>query len=285
MKELTAKSLLINTVSIFILLFLISSKNISYVNSNLNPNDEKIADSLMNLGQAFYNTDPLKYINLLDSAAVLYTKTDYKKKMAQCYQNISFAYQEKLQDFESAKDYAVKSISIWSENKDTLKEANMLKYLGLINGELGKYALAKSNIKSAINKFESKNYNAGIAVSYYDLALVYEKERKYDSCIYYLNLNKDFFQTYQDSFRIFNVNNRLLLNYNIINNFEEAEQLINSNLSIQKSPRVRWNLLLDFYQYSNEFYSKIKNEDLSLKYFNKYNTLKDSLIKTGIYIK
>jgi tetratricopeptide (TPR) repeat protein len=283
MKNQTIKFLLGYISIIGIVVFFISSKSIDY--SNLGARNEKVADSLVNLGYSYYNTSPITFINLLDSAAILYEKDDCKKKLAKCYQNLAFAYLEKLNEFDKAEEFSTKSILIWNEISDTLKEANMLKYLGLIQGKLGKFDLAKSNISNAIHKFELKKFKAGLAVSYYDLALVYEKEENYDSCIYFLKLNKEFFQTKKDTFRIFNANNKLLLNYTRINNFEVGEQLINSNLSFQKSSRVRWNQRLDFYEYSNKFYTKVKQEKLSFIYLNKYNALKDSLIVNGMYIE
>ncbi|OFX68097.1 MAG: hypothetical protein A2X14_01480 [Bacteroidetes bacterium GWD2_33_33] len=283
MKKQYSKFLLISTLTLLIFLILLSFRNINYINQNPNKEQEQIADSLMNLGYSFYNTEPLKFINFLDSAARLYDIAECLKKQALCYQNIAFVYQEKLQNFNKAEEFTLKSISNWREINDTLNEANLLKYLGAIQGELGKYDIAKSNIKCAINKFRLKQFNAGIAVSYYDLALVYEKEERSDSCIHFLNLNKKFFEAKNDTFRIFNVNNKLLYTYIKTNNFEQIEQLINSNLSFQVSQRVRWNQKLDFYQFSNEYYTKIKNETLSNDYLNKYKTLKDSLIKEGVF--
>lgn len=293
MKSITSKEInktfILNPILIIVFLILFSSWRInnsfSYSNDKTIPKTEQKADSLMNIGLSFYESEPLKFIEFMDSAATLYAVSNNKKQLALCYQNIAFVYQEKILDLKKSEEFAIKSINFWHEINDTLKEANILKYLGLIQGELGKFAEAKSNIKSAIVKFNSKNFLAGVAVSYYDLGLVYEQEEQFDSCIYYLNLNKSFFESKHDTSRIFNVNNRLFHNYVTTKKFEEAKDIYMSNFLFEKSSKVRWNQKLDFYQFSQVYFFNINNEEMSKIYLNKYEILRDSLSQKGIYFK
>ncbi len=143
-----------------------------------------LADSLRNAGNSFYNTNPDKCIQLLDSAATLYKLANNKKQQVYCIQNIAFTYSEKKDDYLRSISYIMKAISIWKELKSIKGEANLLKYLGMLQGKLRYFDEAKTSINNAIRLFNLAEYKAGVAVSYYDLALVYENEGLIDSCLF-----------------------------------------------------------------------------------------------------
>ena len=243
------------------------------------------ADSLRGLGQTFYHISPNKCINLLDSAAALYEIAGNKKQQALCYQNIAFAYQEKLDNIDKAIPFINKAIPIWAEIRDSLNQANILKYLGMLQGKIGEYDTGKETIKKAICLFDKMKFNAGIAVSYYDLALLYESENQIDSCISYLNKNKIYFETIQDTFRIFNANNRLFEIYLKNKMFTSASEIYEYNLRMENSNQVYWQQLIDYYRICIKYYDLIDNADFVSLFQRKYNQLRDSLANQEIIVK
>ena len=104
------------------------------------------ADSLRNLGRSFYDKNPARFISLLDSAAILYTQLENKKQQGYCLQNIAFAYEEKLDNVDSAISYIEKAIPIWIDIQESFNQANLLKYLGMFQWKKGKYTKGKENI-------------------------------------------------------------------------------------------------------------------------------------------
>ncbi|MCB2196210.1 MAG: hypothetical protein KQH79_10130 [Bacteroidetes bacterium] len=242
------------------------------------------ADSLKNLGYTYYDSNPVKCIAYNDSAAQIYKQFNDNRNVALCFQNICFAYYEKLNNPQQAQDFAVKSINLWNLEQDTLAEANIIKYLGLIQSDLGLFREAKSNIKKAIFLFKSKGFKAGEAVSYRNLGLIYKQEHKLDSCIYYLNLNKKFFVSINQNKRVFGVNNDLLECYIDFNRMEEAENIFNSNNDILKEYQIYWQDKVNFYRISKSYFENLGNKELLDFYNLKYTYLKDSLSEQGIRV-
>jgi len=243
------------------------------------------ADSLLNLGSSFYETNPEKCISLLDHAAIFYNQSDNKKQQAFCYQNIAFAYYEKLENIDNAITYVNKAISIWKDIKAPLKEANLLKYLGMLYGERGSYSKGVETIRQAITLFENNHFKAGIAVSYFNLAVLYDHASKIDSSIYYFKRNKAYFEIKQDTFRIFSVNNKLFESYLKKKNFISAAEIYDYNLSLEKSNRVHWQHLIDYYRISMNFYKLTNNSELYDINQKKYQQLSKKLTEQGRIIK
>ena len=243
-----------------------------------------IADSLKKIAYTYYDTNPVKCIAYNDSAAQIYKQFDDNRNLALCYQNICFAYYEKLNNPQKAQDFAFKSINSWNIEQDTLAEANIVKYLGLIQSDLGLFSEAKSNIKKAIFLFNKKGFKAGVAVSYRNLAMIYKSEHKQDSCIYYLNLNKEFFASINQYSRIFGVNNELLECYIELNNLDEAERIFSSNKDILKEYKIYWQDQINFYRISKKYFERIDNKELLDIYNKKYTHLEDSLSAKGIKV-
>lgn len=242
------------------------------------------ADSLKNIAYTYYDTNPTKSIEYNDSAIQIYKQFDDNRNLALCYQNVCFAYYEKLDNPKEAQSFAIKSIDSWHLEQDTLAEANMIKYLGLVQGDLGLFSEAKSNIKKAIFLFDTKGFKAGVAVSNHNLGLIYKQEGKMDSCIYYLNLNKRFFASMNQYKRVFGVNNELLECYLQLNNLDEAEKIFNSNKEIFNEYQIYWQDQISFYRISKSYFERTGNKELLEFYHKKYTYLKDSLSKQDIKV-
>jgi tetratricopeptide (TPR) repeat protein len=243
------------------------------------------ADSLTKLSSSFYDTNPGKFIELRNSAAISFEKAGNKIWQALSYQNIAFAYEEKLKKIDSAICYVNKAIPIWIEINDTNGLANILKYLGMLQGKTGDFTNAKKSINKAILLFEKEDFISGVAVSYFDLASVYENENKLDSCLLFLNKNKHYFETNQDTLRVFNTNNKLFGIYLKEKNYISAADIYEQNSKMEKSDKVYWQHHIDFYRLCKTYFEAVKNTEKYTFYSDKYKLLFDSLTSEGVIIQ
>lgn len=243
------------------------------------------ADSLKNLGTSFYDTNPEKCILLLDSAAILYENLGYKNQQALCYHNIAFAYHEKLDNIEDAIVFINKAIPIWIEIQEPINQANILKYLGMLQGKIGEFDLGRETIEKAIVLFDKVGFKAGIAVAYFDLAILYDNANQIDSSIHYFDKNKVYFESKQDTGRIFTVNNKLFEIYIKTGNFSSVSEIYESNLKLENSSRVYWQQLIDYYRISMNYFELVDNSELYYLNQEKYKQLNDKLTKQGIIVK
>jgi len=254
---------------------------------NLNGQESRVsaADSLRNLGSFYYDTKPEMCISLHRAASVLYAKSGDKKQEAFCMQNIAFTFHEKLNNTDSAIYYMEKAIALWTELEEPLNRANLLKLYGMLQGKNGKYTEGITSLHEAIKIFEEKNFKAGIAVSYFDMALLFDSQKQIDSCIYYLKKNKAYFETVQDTFRIFGANNVLFEKYTSAGQLNLATNIYEDNLKMENSGQIHWQQLINFYKTSLDYSLQVNNQALYDKFLGKYKHLHDSLTNKGIQIQ
>ena len=243
------------------------------------------ADSLRNLGSSFYERNPEKCIILLDRAAILYENVGNKKQQALSYQNIAFTYFEKLDKIDSAIYFIDEAIPIWIEIQDSINLANILKYLGMLQGKKGDFSKGIESIRQAIALFNKGNFKPGIAVSYFDLASLYESANQLDSSNFYFNKNKEYFESVKDTGRIFRVNNKLFENYIKSGNLTSASEVYDRNLKLEKSNRVYWQQLIDYYRLTMKYFKLLDNVEMYNLIAEKYSQLNDSLTNQGIIVK
>jgi hypothetical protein len=116
--------------------------------------------------------------------------TTYEQKelvhIAFTFQNKGFLLDEQVGDFANALAYIDYAIPIWQSLKNISMEANLHKFKGQLLGKLYQFPEAKLSIQHAITQYESINQPSGIAVSYFDLAIVYNFQHKTDSARIYL---------------------------------------------------------------------------------------------------
>lgn len=237
------------------------------------------------LGNYYYTRDPDKAIVHFNKAYQNMSAIGDVNNAIFCLQNIAFTYEEQKRDLANAEKYAQMAIDERKERKDTLQLANMLKYIGYIQGKAGKYAEAKENVKKGIELFSAKRYHQGVAVCYYDFGKVYEYESKLDSALYYFNESKKIWTDLKEQEkRIFNVNNALMHVYTLKDNLAEASKLYRENLAIMGKEYIYWNDKLNFYKSSAALLAKQKDTKQSESYNTQYMHTKDSLTKAGIWI-
>lgn len=247
------------------------------------------ADSINTLAKAFQKTGNESYMKGEGEQAIrafiqaydLYLQNNNTKAGAICLHSIAFAYDELLHDNKQALNYTGKSITIHRDIGDTLGMANMYKYAGMLKGRLGMYAAAKADIDVAISLFRQKEYAPGVAVSMFDLALVYIGEKKPDSAIHYLERAKEYWVAVDNPGRIFNLNNVYMDVLYSAKETMKCRAIINENEEIMGRAKIFFRDKLDFYSKAAKYSFKEPGYN-SGRYASLYTQLSDSLNKQGI---
>lgn len=189
--------------------------------------------------------------------------------------------------YDSARMAIEQALSIWQHINDTLNQANLLKYLGYLNGRLGYFEKAKNQIAKAIILFDLKHDESGVAVSLYDLAQVYEYENKIDSAILLTQRSLVFWKQRNVAGRIVGLNNHLINLFTKTNtNFTRADPLIGENTAHLASQKIYYLQELDFYFVTYKYYEKLRDEGNTLKFKTLYNNRTAALnknVERGVY--
>jgi len=117
------------------------------------------------------------------------------------------------------------------------------------------------------------------------LALLYDNASQLDSSIYYFEKNKAYFESKQDTSRIFGVNTKLFETYLKEENYKAASEMYESNLNMEKSSRVHWQNLIDYYKISMKYFKLVDNSELYEFNQENYKRLCEKLSQQGIIIK
>lgn len=229
----------------------------------------------------YFSRNAGKSLHHYEQAISLYRQADNQKKMAMCTQNMAFVYDEGLKDNINALEKAGEALQLWRQQNDTMQQANIYKYIGLLEGRLGQYRAAKENISKAIVLFNSQNYTQGIAVCYFDLANVLLEEKDATSAITQLHKAKTIWQGHKDSTRIYIINTALIKGFSANGSQAEIKELLKENLQIEQQVEIYWSNRLDFYKEAQGVTSS-KNKKQAGIFDMKYRTLDDSLTKEGI---
>ncbi len=236
------------------------------------------------VGNHYYNTDADECIKYLQKAFRLYSTAGNKKEATYCLQNIALAYEDKKKDYAEAMKYVRRAINARIELKDTMEMANMYKYQGYVFGKMHNFPEGKKSAAKAVQLYTIKNYQPGLAVTYRDLAIVYEEEREYDSSIALMLKAKAIWSTgenkttYQS--RIYGNNSDLVRIYTKDGKMEDAETLVHENEAINATD-FQHTEVLAFYKEGRDFYSKNKDKDNSKIYKEKYADLRQTMKDKG----
>ncbi len=244
------------------------------------------------MGFCYYLKDADKCIKYYLAAYDLFNEAGIKMRSAQCLHNIAFAYEEQKSNTPEALKYTKLAIQARTELKDTLSMANMLKYAGYLEGKLHDFTIAKKDVAEAVRMYTLKKSMAGAAVSYHDLALIYDEEHKPDSCIASIVHAKNIWMsdTKSDTSRIFNANNIMLRVYTSQNNLHDAEAVFGENNAMVNSDAMQdtrraYMDILDFYKNSAAYFGKKSDPKTAEEYNAKYNAYKNELQQHGYHLE
>jgi tetratricopeptide (TPR) repeat protein len=238
------------------------------------------AKAFEKLGQVCYEDYPTYSIRFFDSAQVHYKALNKTKERALCLQNMAFTYTEQLHNLDKGLEYSLSAIPLWQSIKSVRDEGNILKYIGFIYGEKEQYDSAFVNINRAIEKFENIGFRPGIAVSHFNVAQVFKKQLKMDSCVFYLLKAKEAWVSFKTPSRIFNINNALLNSYLGDKNGDKINLLIIENEGIfseDSDRRIYWRDVEVFYNSCIDYYTKTNNSWLRILYEKKKKTYLESI--------
>lgn len=265
-----------------ILLLVLAQSSICLYAQQMSDSVNTVAKTLQKTGnESYMKGDGEQAIEYFLKAHDLYLQNENAKAQALCLHSIAFAYDELLHDNRQALSYAEKSIGIHKKIGDTLEMANMYKYAGMLKGRLGIYSRAKADIDMAISLFRQKKYEPGVAVSMFDLALVYIGEKKPDSAIYYLEKAKEYWVEVDNPGRVFNLNNVYMDVLYSAKETMKCKAIINENEEILAETKVFFRDKLDFYSKAAK-YSFAEPGYAADNYGKLYIQLTDSLNKQGV---
>lgn len=186
-----------------------------------------------------------------------FSSTDDRKKYVSCIfeiQNSGFLLDEMECKYDSAKLKIELAIRGWTYLKDTLNQANLLKYIGYLNGRLGEFEEAKIQIHKAIELYETQFFEEGIMVSKFNLARVFEYQGLMDSAFILSNKVRDFWENKQDKSRVFVTNTYLIHLANLAKKTITIDSFIKENQTMLTHADIYWQNELDFYYVTAEYY-------------------------------
>jgi hypothetical protein len=219
------------------------------------------------LGHCYAYSLPDSFTHFQLIAVSLFTKIHNDIRATYCIQNIAFMYEEQQNDIPNALKYSNIAVQQHLLRKDTVSIANMYKYIGMLKGKLGNHGEGLKDINLAIQYFGLKNNNLGIAVCYYDMALLYTEIKYTDSSIYYITKAKNIWQQHNgDISRIFSWNNKQLEIYlsrqdtiNAKNIYYQNSKILEDNINdIQPNKQANYyKQCIIFHQLNKDFKSEI----------------------------
>jgi hypothetical protein len=214
------------------------------------------------------------------------TITDSEKKQLR---TLAFGIQNRGQSLDESKhDYASSlrlvsfATAIFNALGDTLNEANNRKFKGYLLGRFKKFAEGKAEILQAINLFQLKKADWGVAVSQFDLSRLFEFENKLDSALFYCNVAISYWKAKGNDARIFLTQNMLINLLTKSKRLAEAKLLQTESSKMAEEPEQHWQGLLDFYVVSEYLFKAAREFKTAKIYQTLYATKVLDLKKEGV---
>ncbi|MFT3933533.1 MAG: hypothetical protein QM726_07965 [Chitinophagaceae bacterium] len=189
---------------------------------------------------------------------------------------------EKYRQYKKALATIDKAIVLFTALGDTLDIANNRKYKGYLLGRMEKYKEAKNETKIAIELYQLKKMSAGVAVSQFDIARIYEFENKTDSAIYYASVACNYWKQKDVDLRVLIANNMLVSLYLKKDQPEKAIEVQHESGMIINKPGMHWQAVVDFYYTSMLLYRNTNDDATANRYKQFYIDKVNSLRGEGI---
>lgn len=233
----------------------------------------------------FYATDGNRSILYQQEAFRLYTEVPDKEGAVTCLQNMAFTYEEQLSDYENALKFGLQALDARIEMKDTLEWANMAKYVSFVHGKLHNFEQAKFYAGKAVDLYQLKSYVPGLAVTYRNLAIVYEEQKRYDSSIALLLRARAIWQTMPEnthicSFRIYSCNNDLIRVYTRAGMLTDAGDVLAENEKTDGTV-FHHTAQIGFLKEARDYYTRKKDKENTKIYTEKYKVMRKKLLTEG----
>jgi tetratricopeptide (TPR) repeat protein len=189
-------------------------------------------------------------------------------------QNKGMYLEEYKHDYINAIPHIEKAIQFWIAIKDTANEANLRKYKGYLLGNVGEFEEGKKEIHQAINLFKKVHYDPQYEmVCLYDLSLLYDKENKLDSALYYEKMVNNFHASDTIQGRLFTSNTHLTNLYRKLKDYQQAEKFQIKNEQIPHGD-YHWDPLINFYYVSYMLYTETNQTEKAEKFKKLYDNVR-----------
>jgi tetratricopeptide (TPR) repeat protein len=233
----------------------------------------------------FYATDGNRSILYQQEAFRLYNEVPDKEGAATCLQNMAFTYEEQLNDYENALKFGLQALDARIEMKDTMEWANMAKYVSFVHGKLHNFEQAKFYAGKAMELYQLKSYVPGLAVTYRNLAIVFEEQKRYDSSIALLLRARAIWQTMPEnthicSFRIYGCHNDLIRVYTKAGKLKDAGDILAENEKTDGTV-FHHTAQIGFLKEARDYYIRKKDKENTKIYTDKYNAMSKKLRAEG----
>jgi hypothetical protein len=184
-------------------------------------------------------------------------------------------------DYAGALPHIEKAIDFWVSIRDTMNEANLRKYRGMMLGFLDRFEEGKKEIHLAYDLFgKSTSDKQYPIVCLYTLSLLYERENRLDSALYYEKIVNDFYLSINNEDRLFTSNTHLINLYRKTRQFSKAERYQSENEKVYLD-EFGWYSLINFYYVSMRLYSETGQPEKEEKYQKLYEELRDKEYKAS----
>lgn len=236
-----------------LLLVILSGYEVTGQEAKSTASDANSVQHLEKDGYTLYQKSPENALPTFKNVAKLYAYQQDYKKAGLTYLNIAGIYDENLGKPDSALIYAQESLRIWQEANDSLQQANLYKYIGLLEGKLGNIEKGKAAIQKAIDLYKTLEFDQGLHVAKFNLANVYFQENDYQSSKELFQETIEFWRSKEDWGRVFTNNLFGIELYAMMDDSEGVRKLIEENKTLAPDAKL------------NE-YLKRKFDELLLKY-------------------
>jgi len=232
--------------------------------------------------------DEKKADQLLDKLRSKQATEEERKELS----DIANAIQDRAHDLDEKQHQPKKAVAeiekaivFFNALNDTLNLANNRKYKGYLLGRMGKFKEAKNETEAAIDLYRLSKINAGVAISQFDLARMFEFENTLDSAIYYADLSRSFWKTKQADQRVMIADNMLVSLFLKSNQPEKARSVQEESSLLVKRPDMHWQSVIDYYFTSMLLFRTINNIAVAGDYQQLYLSKIAALKSQGIIAK
>lgn len=140
--------------------------------------DTDRVNTLIKIGQYFYNTMPDSAEIYYNKAYLLAQKTGYKKGMARSRSFMGYIVEDRG-NYKMAIDYYSQSLNLYKELNDNKEIANHYNFIGLAYNYKGDYVKAIENFQASIKIYEAENDSGNISKCLLNMGLAYYNNRDY----------------------------------------------------------------------------------------------------------
>ena len=249
-------------------------------------NNLEIAKAYEEIAMLNYESDPETSANSLLNAAQYYQKANDAQRTAAAYLNAGCIFDERLNAPDSALQVLQKSIPWYQKTNNTNGEANVLKYMGLLESKTGDGEIALNYTRKAISMFSKTEHRSGLAVSFYDLARIFETQSNYDSCLYYIEASQNIWDQMGNQDRTFTNNTLAMKAYTSLGELEQASSYFDKNESLRKDSglNIHYIPLLDYLRQAVSLHEAVNNPKKKAALEKEKNLLLIRLKSDGVNI-